>query len=315
MSTAECGICMTEIPKRQFVSCTRCVNGMCIRCFRTIATSTSKPDVDCPYCKVAFTTSHVEAQLTKVQIAARRVNLLVKRECDYIQLTCAYISEMTNLCALMTTLQNLQLRIANIRMQQFPLTFPLSREAVASRAEIGLSNRLHNDLEQMRLRMTCVSSHVAQIVSASIHLPDILVEDCVSNAFESRSSHARLPTYDASPDLQELLAIGLSLFDRHVVRPNAFQHAAVRIASIRASHTMSHLARILRSKCKQSLKMGELYDEMWSAIEQDSASKNADPTTRITAFLDKTARSTKRPPELKAWLSLYGRWRAASTNA
>ena len=307
----ECGICMTEVPKKKLVPCTRCVNGMCIRCFRTLATSsTNKIEVECPYCKIVFTTIRIESLLTKAQIAARRLNVRMKREFEYIQVTYEHSSTIINLCALTTTFFNMHIRIATIRMQLFPLTCQCPRGTVTSRVEMGLSNRLKNDMVRLRLNMTRISSHIAQMISSS-NLPDMLVEDCVSNVFELCSNDARLAVYDSSPDLQELLTIGRLLFDRHVVRPNAFQHGAVRIGSMRSEHTMNQFAKIIRLKCKQSLKMNELYDDMCAAIEHDNHTRQ---TTGVTMFLDKMARLTKPPREFKTWLSLYKQWRGNSTN-
>ena len=308
----ECGICMMEMPRKKMVPCTRCVNGVCITCFRTMATSTNKTDVECPYCKIAFTTTHVESLLTKAQIEVRRVNVQIKRECEYIQVTYDYISEMINLCALTTTLHNVHMRMTAIRMQLFQLTLQCSPETTESR--VGISNRLNNDLANFTRRSTCISTHIAQIISSS-NLPDMLVEDCVSNVFELCSSDTRLSAYDSSPDLKELLTIGLLLSDRHVVRPNAFQHGAVRIESMRASHTINQLVKIIGIKCKQSLKIREFYDDMCAAMEQDMVNNhNPNQMTAVAMFLDKMALSTKKPREFKTWLSLYAQWRVNSTN-
>jgi ferric iron reductase protein FhuF len=69
---------------------------------------------------------------------------------------------------------------------------------------------------------------------------------------------------------------------------------------------MNQFLKIMRLKCKQSLKMHERYDDMCAAIAQDN---NTNQMTTVTMFLDKMARSTKQSREFKTWLSLYSQWR------
>jgi hypothetical protein len=305
----ECSICLTEAPQRQRVSCTRCVNGLCVRCFRTIATTAAKTDVECPYCKMVFTTCHVESLLTRSQITARRVNVRVKHEYDYIQVTYERINDMTNLCGLMDSLRNLHIQLAHARMQRFPLTYLRPCDAPASRAELGRSNRLADDIAQLQLRMTCVSNHIGRLVSSG-QLPETLVADCVSNVFEPCSETTDLDTYATAPDLQELLTIGLLLCNPHVVRPNVFQYGMMRIIHMRALHSMETWVRKLTVQCKASLTVAEWYAALSAAMRRDRAHGNAPPQAEVLSVLDTLARNGKASTDWRAWFALVRRWRA-----
>lgn len=307
----ECGICMTDVPQRQRVSCTRCVNGVCVRCFRTIATSASKTDVECPYCKMPCPSDRVDSLLTRPQMATRRINIRIKQEHDYIQVTSEHLSDMANLCGLMESLHNLHVQVAKVRMQLFPFTFLHSPDTPMSRADIGMRTRLTNDLEQLQLRVTCVSNHIGAIVN-SHHLPETLVADCVSNVFEPCSEDASLSSaYATSPDLQELLAIGLLLCNRHVVRPNSFQYGMVRVVNMRASQTIEKWERELTVQCRRAMLIADWYAEMGSAIQHDRhANRSRVEKTQIALVLDRLSRKASAPKNFKVWLALYRRWRA-----
>lgn len=299
---------MNEVSKRQRVSCTRCVNGICVRCFRTIATAANKTDIECPYCKVAFSAGHVESQLTRVQITTRRVNVRIKLEYDYIQVTYDNITHMSNLSDLMSSLHDLHVQIANVRMKLFPFAFMHPNDTSPSRADIGASNRLKGDLSQLNLRATCISEHIAHIINTS-NLPEDLIGDCVSNAFETCYETTGLSAYAKTPDLKEMVEIGLLLYSRHVVRPNAFQYAKVRIDNMRSRQTVETWQRELVKKCKPAIMLVDWFGEMSVAIEDDALNE----TNTIIDVLDKIARKTKAPKDLRTWFLLYRRWRIESS--
>ena len=307
----ECGICLTEVPKRKRVACTRCVNAVCLDCFRTIATSAQKVDVDCPYCKMVFSEGHVKSMLTSAQITTRRVNVRVALDCDYIQVTHSHINDMTDLCGLMESLHNVHRQIAHVRMKLFPFTFIRAPEVQPSRTENGMVNRSTNDLEQLRLRLTCLSNHIARIMNKS-HLPDLLVEDCVSNAFELCSETIDLSMY--APDVQELVGIGLLLCNRHVVRPNAFQYAMLRIGQMRTSQTIETWMRKLTSQCRKSMRIVDVYTKMRTAMQRDVIDANhSKPLVmmHVVQCIEQLAHKPNVIKEFIPWLALFRQWRAA----
>jgi hypothetical protein len=306
----ECGICLAEVPKRQCVACNRCVNGTCLKCFRTIATTVHKTDVECPYCKMGFSTSQVESLLTRAQLTTRRIAIRTRMENDYVPITHEYLAEMTSLCSLMDSLFSLYTQIAHVRMQRFQLNHLREPDATATRAELGTIHRLTNNLAQLQLRTTCIINHIARIVNTS-RLPEMLVEDCVSNAFEPCSDNTDLSVYAASPELQELLLVGLLLCNRHVVRPNVFQYGMIRISSMRSLHTMEQWVRKLTAQCKTPMLIEEWYREMCTAIQCDRAMHAPiAPIAHIVQCLDRLACKTTAPKDWKAWFTLYRRWRS-----
>ena len=310
--TYECGICMNEVSKKKCVPCTRCVNFVCLQCFRTIAT-TDKSEVVCPYCKMTFTTCRVESLLTCAQIATRRLHIRIELECEYIQVTHDHIASMKSLCDLMGTLNNLHVQTANVRMKLFPLSFLRPIDTMPSLADVGMATRLRSDLSQLQVRTTCISDHIAHILNTS-HLPASLVGDCVSNAFDTCHEYTNLGAYTNTPDLRELLEIGLLLFNPHVVRPNAFQYGTIRIVNIRAMQPMETWKRMVTSKCRQSLMILEWFNEMIGAAHTDTRAAYVGPTgvmqNHITTVLDKLERKPKAPKTFRTWFLLYRRWRS-----